>query len=255
MPALPPTPFEFNASNACDYRLHPDACHLWRIDLTLEDRDAAAALLSEQELERAQRFTSADQALAFIRAHAALRRILSRYCKQEPRQLQFSISPHGRPELAPRTTIDPVTQLTFNLSHSGSRALLAVSLGSMLGVDIEQVRLVRDPEALAMRHFTASERAALPEPQDTRFTQAFLRIWTRKEAILKSTGLGLNVAPVSVDTQPANTQALIDFRMPDGSATRLRVVSFEPDTGYYGAVAARAPVSRYQGWQYLPASG
>src|SRR5215472_2261792 len=47
---------------------------------------------------------------------------------------------------------DPIE---FNLSHSGSRALLAFTRGREVGVDIEQIRNNLDFEALARRFFSA----------------------------------------------------------------------------------------------------
>lgn len=81
--------------------------------------------------------------------------------------------------------------LRFNVSHSGTRALIAIARDIEVGVDIEWHRPVDDMSGLARMVFDRqdlSHWSALPAPQRT---PAFYRAWTRKEAVAKAIGCGL----------------------------------------------------------------
>jgi 4'-phosphopantetheinyl transferase len=94
---------------------------------------------------------------------------------------------HGRPEL-----IEPWNgQLAFNWSHTKDAALIAVARGVTPGVDIERLRTRAHAMELAERFFHPEETAALAALDVERREQAFLQLWTAKEAVLKATGRGI----------------------------------------------------------------
>lgn len=94
---------------------------------------------------------------------------------------------HGRPELA-----EPLDRsLQFNWSHSGDAALIAVARGCAPGIDIEQLRPRPRAMPLAERFFHAEEIAALKALDSSDQEQAFLQLWTSKEAVLKAMGRGI----------------------------------------------------------------
>lgn len=82
----------------------------------------------------------------------------------------------GKPVFAQRD------DLHFSLSHSGPYAMCAVS-GGHIGVDIQQIRPVHLSVA---RRFHFRERDWLAEQPRAEQTDAFFRIWTRKEAWVKA---------------------------------------------------------------------
>lgn len=97
-----------------------DEVHIWQIDLTLPQPPAWAASLDAAEQARAARFATAALQLAFRRAHGALRAVLAHYTGRAPAALAFVQGPYGKPALASG-------ELQFNLTHSGTLALLAVA--------------------------------------------------------------------------------------------------------------------------------
>jgi len=76
----------------------------------------------------------------------------------------------------------------FNISHSAYRAICAISLDGSVGVDIEKV-LPKDFEHFT-NFFSDSEWGQIYAATDP--LRTFYQIWTRKESIIKATGLTLN---------------------------------------------------------------
>ena len=86
----------------------------------------------------------------------------------------------------------------FNLSHSGTLALCALS-DRPVGVDIQMVRPVwRD--SLIDRSCTPGERAWLRSRQDR--PEEFAALWAAKECLGKQNGSGLPSAPAGRPLQP-----------------------------------------------------
>ena len=82
-----------------------------------------------------------------------------------------------------------------NLSHSGSRAVLAVSDGAV-GIDIEPVR--EYSMKIVRRFFSEREQAYV----SMNGAEGFFRIWTLKEAFMKATGEGISLGIDSFETVP-----------------------------------------------------
>lgn len=80
----------------------------------------------------------------------------------------------------------------FSLSHSGPLALIATCDTEPIGADIEYLRRMPAAAATSTRRFTETERAAFLDAADV--DDAFLRIWTLKEAVAKVHGTGLRGA-------------------------------------------------------------
>jgi 4'-phosphopantetheinyl transferase len=85
--------------------------------------------------------------------------------------------------------------IRFNLSNAGGVGLLAVTRGREVGVDLEPLHEVDWGTDVARRFFSASEVASLNASPEFGRSLAFLRGWTRKEALLKGKGDGL-LAPL-----------------------------------------------------------
>ena len=117
--------------------------------------------------------------------------ILGRLLEIPPALVRFRPGPGGKPELAPDGGPDPAPRLRFNVTHSDDLALIAVSLGRELGVDLERVRAISEADRIVESYFTAAELAQYRGLDGPDRPEAFLRGWTRKEAILKAKGVGL----------------------------------------------------------------
>ncbi len=174
--------------------------HLWCADLD----DVAWARLGETHLDEAERTRLAGMVDVrarerFGRSRSLLRQILARYLGGAPAALRFELLAHGKPRVL--TAADAEVPLQFNLSHSRSGWLLAVTAVDPLGVDLELPREVPNAARLAERVFSAAERAALAEALAVSHAQrdaVFLECWTRKEAALKALGDGFTLGAASL---------------------------------------------------------
>src|SRR5687767_2556992 len=77
---------------------------------------AYRSLLSDDEVQRAARFVHEADAKRFVIGRALARTMLSRYAEVAPRNWEFLIDEHGRPELAVRPA--GVPDVRFNLTHT-----------------------------------------------------------------------------------------------------------------------------------------
>jgi len=113
-----------------------------------------------------------------------LRSVLAGYLGIPAEQVVLGLTATGKPFL------EGHAGPAFNLSHSGSVLVIAVSARESVGVDIEQLR-GRSHEGLFERALGRKEaevvRACAPAARE----RAFLRHWTAKEACLKAWGTGL----------------------------------------------------------------
>ena len=189
--------------------------------------------LSQPERDRALRFRFDRDRVRFVRSHAALREILSRYLEVPPGEIRFTEGERGKP------SIEPPNRLAFNLSHAGDFALIAVATDRAVGVDVELVRPGIDFAGMAERVLTPGEREDLSRLDPAARLPAFFAGWARKEALVKAFGLGVSfpLERIEVSLDPEETAPLRWVQdAPPGGPWEIRTV--EVGEGYAAAVAA-----------------
>jgi surfactin synthase thioesterase subunit/phosphopantetheinyl transferase len=223
--------------------LAADEVHVWRIPLEQppDYLEALRQTLSTDEMERAGRFYFEKDQRHFVAGRGILRIVLGRYLGRAPERLAFSYNPQGKPALAG----DVAGALSFNLAHSHGLALLAVARRGQIGVDVERIRPEFAGEQVAERFFSPAEVASLRSLPGDRRHEAFFACWTRKEAYLKATGMGLSLPLDCFDVTVIPGQAaLLATRHDPAAAQRWSLRDLEPGPGYAGAVAAEG-----RGWR------
>lgn len=174
-----------------------DEIHLWRTDLDELRADSGILFraLSPSEQERARRFVFEEHRWRYLAARAWLRSVLGAYLNLSPHAVRLAANVHGKPCLSAEVNR---AGLQFNLSHCGRLALLAVTAGREVGVDLQGALRNDAWSAIAERFCTPDEWEFIQALPPAIRTPAFAEIWTRKEAAGKAVGEGLTSRIFSV---------------------------------------------------------
>ena len=243
----------------------PDGVQAWLLPLDLRApiKQADWHLLSEDEKARAVRFHQRADRVRMAATRAALRRHLARHLGCAPAALRFELGPHDKPRLSPQVGHKPA--VTFNVSHCGEYALIAVSTApgvASLGVDIEQRRADLNLEDLAEYAFTPSERAFLHRckpcagesaaPPGLDYASAFFLTWVAKEAALKALGVGisehlqtLSVRIVNERDKTSSTALNVALEHERVEWRPLQACRLKAPGGYCAAIAWQIRPGRY----------
>lgn len=151
-------------------------------------------LLDDDERARWVRLRTAGLRDRFAAAHWARRRILADRLGADPAGLRFATGRWGKPELADH-------KIFHSLSHSGEVAMVAVSDAGPVGVDVEAIRPDLPAVRLARTFFRPHEARGVAASTDP--PARYVRLWTRKEAAGKVTGVGLERA-LRIDADDAD---------------------------------------------------
>lgn len=221
--------------------------HIWAMSLARRRQVDFEDILSEDEMERAERFVFEKDRVHFVAARGGLRLILGRYLGRDPDQVVFGYSERGKPYLegAPQG-------LQFNVSHTEDLALYAMVRDREVGVDVEyRGRKVKERERIAERFFPRAEYEAFLEVPDNQKQEAFLNCWTRKEAFIKALGEGLYypLDAFVVTLTPGEDTQLVHIRGDSGTAKEWTLHHLDPGPDYIGAVAIEKKDVRITCWQ------
>jgi 4'-phosphopantetheinyl transferase len=139
------------------------------------------------------------------------------------RILAEALGEAGPPALAqgengkPRLAVEP-GRLAFNLSHSGGLALVALAPGGVdIGVDVERIKERRDLARLAARWLPTADALAVAAVPPAEQAAVFYPAWTRHEARVKCTGVGLAGQP------PGREVTASDVPVDDGYAAAVAI--------------------------------
>ena len=134
----------------------------------------------------------------FLAAHAGVRMLASRrlaWAADAPAaapdltEFGWGVEPSGKPMLTFRD--GRPMPLHMSVSHGGGLAAAAVCDHGPIGIDVERVDTRRSLLAIAERFYAPEEHAVLARCGSDERMALFHQWWTRKEAVLKATGVGL----------------------------------------------------------------
>ena len=181
------------------------------VDIWTVNLDAARPLtLTPQEQARAARFRFERDRVHWAHARSALRSILARYVPRPPEELVLVYGEHGKPALQNGAGIE------FNISHSKGWAMVAVTRGVPVGIDLEAIRENVDIAKLLHR---------IGETQLTGTRDELFHIWTRREARTKAVGGPLMEIPTA-------DLRVVDVTAPEGFAASLALEGANPGPLY-----------------------
>jgi 4'-phosphopantetheinyl transferase len=162
--------------------------HVWRFPVGPTD----LSLLTEIEREVEGQYRLEADKNRYSVGRQALRFLLSKYLSAAPLAIEIEDKGRKKPMIS-----NPVCDIHFNISHSGEWVLIGMARNE-LGIDIEKINLRFEFFDLLDEHFNEAERSYISGASNP--TVAFYYLWTRKEALTKAWGTGLqeNLKTVSV---------------------------------------------------------
>lgn len=145
---------------------------------------AARSLLDAQESDRVGRRRNPAEGEALSLAYALHRLLLARLSGLAPRAVPLWRDERG----CPRVGEGP---LATSLSHTGSWVALAASTAGPVGVDVESLARLEVLPEIADSICHPAEHQTLAGLDEQARAMALMRLWVRKEALLKAAGMGL----------------------------------------------------------------
>ena len=211
--------------------LECDEVHVWSAPL---DRPCDPNLLVESERERASRFKMERIRNQFIAARAQLRIVLGRYLNLPPAEVPIKYEASGKPVLG----LNGARDLYFNVSHSETLAVFAATRRGRIGVDIERHKKIANAELLVERFFSPHDSDRFKRLPERERLDAFFRAWTRKEAVLKAIGQGVqSLDQCDVTFRAGEPEAVLRVGADVNAGGKWFLKCWQPEAGYDGAVA------------------
>lgn len=223
----------------------PGECHLWHVPV--RERPDWLPILSREERATADRFTRVRARHVFTTSRAVQRLVGAHYLGLPPGDVVITrhchrcaaptAAPHGRPRFA-HGTPPPVD---YSVSHTEEHLLVAVTGHGAVGVDIEGPGSLRDVDGLARAALTTAEREHFGTLSAGDRARWLLAVWTRKEAAMKLTGLGLRVNPRELDVRGPLLSA---GSVPEWADTPVHLYDLPAPEGHAAALASTVPMTR-----------
>ena len=154
------------------------------ITVDLATVEADEDLLSVAELGRALGIARTDALGHYLAAHTWLRQRLAEYLEVPAASISFAENEWGKPFIE-----TPSTDLSFNLSYAGGKALLGVGFRTDIGVDVEALEEARINPEMINRVLSRPEADSVRHSGDMK--REFYKLWVRKEAMAKANGWGV----------------------------------------------------------------
>jgi 4'-phosphopantetheinyl transferase len=202
--------------------------------------DRLLALLNDGERERYGAYRMEIDKLRFLTGRTLIRAIAGRRLGVEPERVVLDASCYdcGKQHGKPRVVADGAPEVS--ISHSGSLVALAVADGGPLGIDVEQIRDAEVSE-LARVAFSPLERTAFEALPANDRQAAFFTYWSRKEAVVKTTGKGMSI-PMTKLTLSAHDAPprVLTSDSSEVDPARLQMADLHPGHDYRASVAAVA---------------
>lgn len=220
---------------------------LWLVDLdaagpALARLERATPRLADDDRERAAQLRDADERRYRLAAYTALRIALERRAGPATRGVKFARAVGGKPYL-------PGASVAFNLSHAGALALIGVASKGSIGVDLEQMRVVRTSARRRVEIAAAAAGLAATTAGNADDIGVFLQGWARIEAYAKAHGAGVarilgdlglrSTAGRALPAETITSRARAMVR-----EARLEVRDLRMPAGFYAAAAVPQDTGR-----------
>ena len=169
-----------------DLSAHPELnnVRVYLLNVTCLPKEVLAYLastLSLKEKKKAVRFRKNLDRQVYVSGRGMLRVLIGECLELFPGEIEIAEERFGKPYLKGYRD-----SFQFNISHSGKYVAIAIHPGEQqIGIDIEEINRRFEYWEVAGHYFSSNECDGVYTHRD------FYKIWTKKEALLKTTGVGL----------------------------------------------------------------
>ena len=217
-------------------QLLDDECQIWWARPDQVPDDLLLAAVPEAEQRRAGRYRQRVDRLRSLTGAWLLRSAIAAQTGERPSDVLLDRTcadcgqQHGRPRLPSGVGIE------ISVSHAGERVAVALTRLGEVGVDVEYSPLsTHFDHELAENTLSPGELVVL-EGSDHPGAD-FLRLWVRKEALLKATGHGLRLPMSRIEVSAAtDPPALLAWPLAI-PVDQVRLAVLDPGPRHHAAVA------------------
>ncbi len=223
------------------FKLAEGIVHVWEGENLCQqgNPESLYRILDSAEQARADRLRADQHRAQFVACRAWLRLLLSAYTGLVPDQIKLAYDQFGKPRLVQKFD---GSVLVFNVSHTSDRVLLAFGTNSMLGVDIECCREIRNLEGMVDRVCSPSEKVIWKRLPEQRKVDVFFSIWVRKEAIIKAQGTGISLGMSKCVLGGADFDHPVLLPVSCGDAVGWSLLDLDSGSQYKASIATNVPV-------------
>jgi 4'-phosphopantetheinyl transferase len=184
-------------------------------------------LLSIEEQRQADGYHFERDRISYIISHIALRRLISHYTRIPPNKINFTKNNFGKPYI-------DYEGLYFNLSHTTGKTIIGF-FNQEIGIDIEYLDQELDIDELIPLIMSNKEQKILKQLQAPAKKNMFIKLWTRKEALLKAIGSGIHD---DITTLDVSNLKYFNNKLPASRPLQWKIASLNTnDKKYYAHVA------------------
>lgn len=233
-------PVIWGRAELCDFNMN-DGVDIWKINVSshLQYINDLLGILEPAEIMRADKYYKEADRNRFIISRGSLRIILSRYLKQPAAAIRFKFMANNKPYI----NYPAAAELHFNLSDSADNVIIAVAK-SHVGIDIEFIKPGFRYHDILNSNFSIPEANYINRHDSLK---RFFLLWTRKEAILKATGIGLTDHLKLIPS--LDGEHLMDGDLLSTTAN-WQLSSFDPCEGYIATIASDIGISDFRYWDF-----
>lgn len=215
---------------------------LFKIELSAYDEriDYLKNFLAPHEIERAEKYHFKKDKNRFIICRALLKFLLANHINLDINKINIEVDSYKKPYLPNRPSV------YFNVSHAGDYGLIVIAK-HLVGIDIEYINKEFDYKEILQNVFHQNEIDVIKTSKDQHHT--FYKFWTRKEAIVKAIGKGidddLKNIPITDGLHSVPSALIFDFN-------KINVFSFNLNDAYVGTLAVTEDLNNFHEITFCP---
>lgn len=187
---------------------------VWWLELDVDRHvlDACAALLDADDAARVDALATEELRRRMTVRLGQRRAVLADALGVPADRLELRSEPSGRPYVV----APDGGRVAVGASSRGDVGIVACSRGATVGVDVEATSELGSSLPVLERIASDAERQQLEGLDPPALSRAVLRLWTRKEALLKATGVGIGAGMAHLTVGIDDSAGVVAFQPAQG---------------------------------------